>query len=104
MNPAPEDYNTQRGFTSSISEMYIYNGSGSGYKKYFIFSKAQDAHQAMTICILPKMIQRQQLLGDDLIQKYNMIIQKVEKLENEIKNRQDNFIEECEKLEKDGKI
>jgi hypothetical protein len=86
LNPAPKDY------FCSHSKCY-------GTKKpYFIFTKAEDAQQALVDYILPQILEVQQNIADNITKKYHKLIDKVEKLEKDlIKNKKD-FNKKCNAL------
>ena len=85
-NPTPENY------FQSYTKFYGTN------KSYLIFTEVEDAQQALVDYILPQILEVQQMIADNITKKYHKLIDKVERLENDlIKNKQD-FNKKCNVL------
>jgi len=86
LNPIPENYFT------SFTKFYGTN------KCYLVFTEIEDAQKALINFILPQLVAEEQAIADDLIETYQKIIERVSKLENEIKINTENFDKKCNAL------
>ena len=86
LNPAPKDY------FCSHSKCY-------GTKKpYFIFTKAEDAQQALIDYVLPHILEVQQEIANEIVRKHIKLIEKVEKIEQDLINNKKDFNKKCNAL------
>ena len=69
-------------------------------KSYLIFSKPEDAQQALVDYVLPRILEKHKKQSEELIQQFNKLVETAQGIEKQIEKEKKDFTKKCNALNK----